>query len=132
MHTFLCDLATEVSTRMQEINVIGRRVTLRLKRKEAGGKDSVKYMNPGQVQMLTRSETLHNATGEATLIGEAAIRLWRQLHIAVTDVRGAGLSVDLLGDSNSLAGSGAIAKPQRSAGISWCLFADAWCVVRRF
>ena len=100
LRQFLFDLAAEVSERMQQVDKLGTRVTLRIKRKEPGGKDSIKYMNPGQVQVLTRSEVLHGgATCDAALIGEAAYRIWRsQMHVNIKDVRGAALTVDRLQD----------------------------------
>lgn len=100
LRQFLFDLAAEVSERMQQVDKLGTRVTLRIKRKEPGGRDSIKYMNPGQVQVLTRSEVLHGgATCDAALIGEAAYRIWRsQMHVNIKDVRGAALTVDRLQD----------------------------------
>ena len=60
------------------------------------GKARVKYMNPGAVKVVTRSQRLLQATDDGEVLARTAASLFLSTRVLPTDVRGFGLHVDNL------------------------------------
>lgn len=101
---FLADVAKEVAKRMQEANVKGKRINLKIKRKKPGGAESEKVFNPGDVVEQSRSRTILFFTGDWEVIAKEALSLFVSMLIPPSEVRGVGLFVDKLDTEESEAG----------------------------
>lgn len=55
---FLRDVSNEVWERMKEAEGVAKRITLRVKRHKDGSTESEKFMNPGEVVVVSKSSTL--------------------------------------------------------------------------
>jgi len=93
---FFYDLSKEAATRLQKDGFLGKRVTLRIKKKKEGGKESVKFMNPGSVDMISKSITLQEFTDSVDVIAANCQKLFAQMKVKPTDLRGAGIQIDQL------------------------------------
>ena len=51
-------------------------------------------MNPGRVNIITRSSRLSDFTNSPTLIGKRAFQLFQDLNIVPSDVRGVGIQIE--------------------------------------
>eukprot|EP01122_Echinamoeba_exundans_P018044 TRINITY_DN9964_c0_g1_i1.p1 TRINITY_DN9964_c0_g1~~TRINITY_DN9964_c0_g1_i1.p1 ORF type:complete len:766 (+),score=136.72 TRINITY_DN9964_c0_g1_i1:239-2299(+) len=123
---FLNDVAQEVSKRLKEINSKGSRITLRILKKlddveepaqQAAPQAAVaghmlppvvppkgKFMNPGAVQPISKSQRMVSASNEPAVIGAEAFKVFRGMNLSPTDVRGVGLSIDQLEDCEANTG----------------------------
>lgn len=61
----IADMGIEVSKRMNELDVKAKRVTLRVKKHKAGGHESTKFMNPGEVDIVSKSSALPTITDDS-------------------------------------------------------------------
>lgn len=120
---FLNDVSLEVARRLKEINVKGGRISLRILKKAESEENQEedrqpiarapaepghmlppvvppkgKFMNPGSVQPISKSMKLVSATNDGIVIGAEAFKVFRGMNLLPTDVRGVGLSADLLED----------------------------------
>jgi len=93
---FLKDISAEVSQRMKNLNVKGKRVTLKVRKKKQGTEESNKFMNPGENEIVTKSGTLNSFTDEPEVIASEAETIFEMLAIDLTEVRGIGLHLDQL------------------------------------
>jgi len=110
MYKFTQELSGEVSKRMQDINVRGRSLTLKLKvRAKDAPVESAKFMGHGYCDSLSRSITLSVATRDANVIHRQVLALLRPLKVDCCEMRGIGIQLSKLIVDNvkgkSLAGS---------------------------
>ncbi|KAH9514126.1 deoxycytidyl transferase [Bulinus truncatus] len=94
---FFQELAEEVKKRMDDIEVKGRCITLKLMvRRPDAPKETAKYMGHGICNTLNKSSNLPISTNDADVIVKEVISLYRSLHILVTDLRGIGIQINKL------------------------------------
>jgi len=93
---FLQDLCGEISKRMKDLGVKGRKLSLKLKKRKAGAPEPTKVGNPGPVDNISKSMPLGCYTDELNNLSNACILLYKALNVKAEDVRGFGLIVDQL------------------------------------
>lgn len=98
---FLEDLSRELKKRLEEISMMTKRVALRLRKHKEGDKESDKFMNPGEVQTISRSVMLPEPTSDDSVIAEAAFKLYKAMKLTPTEVRGAALACEQLTKKSS-------------------------------
>ncbi|TSL16125.1 DNA repair protein REV1 [Bagarius yarrelli] len=104
--TFLTNLSLEVQKRLQGAGLRGRRITLKVMMRKAGAPmEPAKYGGHGICDNLARSVLLPHPTDCGQLIAAEVIKLFRAMKLAVIDMRGVGLQVQLLESSHLDAGS---------------------------
>ncbi|KAJ4444916.1 hypothetical protein ANN_06715 [Periplaneta americana] len=91
---FLRQLAEEVSSRLKEVKMRGRCITLKLlvRAKEAPV-ETAKYLGHGVCDQVTRSSSLAVAVSDAESIAREVLFLTRQLSVKPDDMRGIGIQV---------------------------------------
>eukprot|EP01105_Mastigella_eilhardi_P007997 TRINITY_DN1978_c0_g1_i2.p1 TRINITY_DN1978_c0_g1~~TRINITY_DN1978_c0_g1_i2.p1 ORF type:complete len:326 (+),score=78.24 TRINITY_DN1978_c0_g1_i2:931-1908(+) len=99
MKAFLSDMAAEVSKRMQAANVKGENISLRIKRHASGNVESEKMLNPGQVEIMSKSRKIAWPTDCPEALSREVVELYQSMHIPSREVRGAGIAVDHLVDN---------------------------------
>jgi len=93
---FVKNLAKEVSKRLDEENVGGNCLTLKLmKRKYA--EEPEKYLGHGPCFTFSRSYTSPNLIYSSDELERNALALWKALEVDAMDIRGIGLQVTKLG-----------------------------------
>ncbi|XP_035378849.1 DNA repair protein REV1 isoform X1 [Electrophorus electricus] len=95
--TFLTNLSLEVEKRLQGAGLRGRRVTLKVMMRKPGAPvEPAKYGGHGICDSLARSVLLAQPTDSGQLIAAEVVKLFRTMTLAVADMRGVGLQVQLL------------------------------------
>ncbi|KAI9564501.1 hypothetical protein GHT06_008240 [Daphnia sinensis] len=97
MYKFVQELSSEVSKRMEEINVRGRLLTLKLKiRAKDAPIETAKFMGHGVCDSISRSTTLVTATREIKIIEKEVQILLKQLKVDCRELRGMGIQFSKL------------------------------------
>ncbi|KAJ3123707.1 deoxycytidyl transferase [Nowakowskiella sp. JEL0407] len=92
---FLKQLANEVSTRLENVRVEGKMVTLKVKKKECDGEPE-KVLGHGRCENFSKSIQLASKTKDPEIIFRESSKLFNQLKIAPEDVRGLGIMLTKL------------------------------------
>ncbi|KAG9440398.1 hypothetical protein H6P81_020563 [Aristolochia fimbriata] len=95
---FLLNLCKEVSLRLQDSGMLGRTITLKVKKRKKDAEEPMKYMGCGDCENLSHSVTVPTATDEVDVLQRISKQLFASLHVAkdVKEVRGVGLQVSRL------------------------------------
>ena len=87
--SFVAELSQEVSTRLANLSVKGRTITLKLKvRSKDAPVTTAKFMGHGICDNVVKSATLTGATDDACVISRECIQLLRALSVPAADIRG--------------------------------------------
>ncbi|KAL3350496.1 hypothetical protein AABB24_023113, partial [Solanum stoloniferum] len=98
---FLLNLCKEVSLRLQGCGVIGRKFTLKIKKRKGDAGEPVKYLGCGVCDNLSHSVTVPMATDSVEVLERIVSQLFTTSHIDVEDIRGMGLQVSKLETADS-------------------------------
>ncbi|KAK4739952.1 hypothetical protein R3W88_003649 [Solanum pinnatisectum] len=98
---FLLNLCKEVSLRLQGCGVIGRKFTLKIKKRKGDAGEPVKYLGCGVCDNLSHSVTVPMATDSVEVLERIVSQLFTTSHIDVEDIRGMGLQVSKLETTDS-------------------------------
>ncbi|EJT52125.1 hypothetical protein A1Q1_06663 [Trichosporon asahii var. asahii CBS 2479] len=97
---YLQDLAVEVSKRLKAINVKGRHMTLKIMHRHPEAPvEAPKFLGHGWCETYNRSvgiERRGQATDDATIIGEEAVKLLKAMRLDPTELRGVGIQITKL------------------------------------
>ncbi|KAK2724135.1 DNA repair protein REV1-like isoform X2 [Artemia franciscana] len=94
---FLHDLSEEVSKRMVEAKVTGRKITLQvLSRAKGAPIEAAKFMGHGVCDAYSKSATLSHPISETSLIESEVVKLLKQLNIPAVELRGLGIHISKL------------------------------------
>jgi len=80
---------------MNEANLKGKKLSLTIKKKKEGGEESQEFLNPGVVDIITRTSKFSLLTRDADLMASEAWKLFKQQQIPIEDVRGIGLHMSV-------------------------------------
>ncbi|XP_055815918.1 DNA repair protein REV1-like isoform X3 [Solanum dulcamara] len=98
---FLLNLCKEVSLRLQGCGVIGRKFTLKIKKRKGDAGEPVKYLGCGVCDNLSHSVTVPMATDSVDVLERIVSQLFTTSHVDVEDIRGMGLQVSKLETADS-------------------------------
>ncbi|KAF3624885.1 DNA repair protein REV1 [Capsicum annuum] len=98
---FLLNLCKEVSLRLQGCGVIGRKFTLKIKKRRGDAGEPVKYLGCGVCDNLSHSVTVPMATDSVDVLERIVSQLFTTSHVDVEDIRGMGLQVSKLETADS-------------------------------
>ncbi|XP_061163999.1 DNA repair protein REV1-like [Saccostrea echinata] len=94
---FIMDLSQEVHSRLHEIGMKGKSVTLKLMvRREDAPPETAKFMGHGICNNISKSTMLPMATDDASLIHQECMTILQGLRLDCTDLRGIGIQVQKL------------------------------------
>ncbi|KAI4295713.1 hypothetical protein L6164_035729 [Bauhinia variegata] len=93
---FLIDLCKEVSLRLQGCGFLGRKFTLKIKKRRKYAEEPTKYMGCGDCENLSHSLTIPLATDNMDVLQRIVKQLFGYFHIDVKEIRGIGLQVSRL------------------------------------
>ncbi|XP_046370490.2 DNA repair protein REV1-like [Haliotis rufescens] len=94
---FLCDLSEEVATRLKNINMRGKTITLKLMiRRGDAPKETAKFMGHGICTNVSKSSSLPMATDDGKVIAKECIAMMRALKAPPADLRGIGIQTHRL------------------------------------
>lgn len=97
LQKLLKEVAEEVQSRLQKIPTKGKTITLKMKvRKPEAPIDTVKYMGHGICDSLSRAVTLAREVDDAAVIAAECVKLYNNLDVVVSDIRGVGIQVSRL------------------------------------
>ncbi|KAK9446432.1 uncharacterized protein V1518DRAFT_184556 [Limtongia smithiae] len=97
VHTFLDSLSGELSRRLHALHSVGKCLTLKLyMRSPDAPVETPKYFGCGQCDAMSRSTVLANSTAQADVVAEQAKGLLQKLAVQVLDIRGVGLQMTKL------------------------------------
>ncbi|KAI4892709.1 hypothetical protein NFI96_015304, partial [Prochilodus magdalenae] len=100
--TFLTNLSMVVQKRLMGSGLRGRRITLKVMMRKAGAPvEPAKYGGHGICDNLARSVLLPQSTDNGQLIAAEVIKLFRAMKLTVRDMRGVGLQMQVLENSQS-------------------------------
>ncbi|XP_022898470.1 DNA repair protein REV1 isoform X4 [Olea europaea var. sylvestris] len=108
---FLTNLCKEVSLRLQGCGVLGRSFTLKIKKRRSDAGEPIKYMGHGDCENLSHSITIPMATDELDVLQRITTKLFGYFQIDVEDIRGMGLQVSKLENTDNV--------HQRNSILSW-------------
>lgn len=108
---FLDELCQEVSNRLKAAGVKGKAITLKVKRRQAGAPEPVKFLGCGACDSLSRSTTVGHFTDNPQELFRESQRMYQGLGVPAEEVRGLGVSVSKLDND----GSSATARPSAPA-----------------
>ncbi|KAK7062843.1 deoxycytidyl transferase [Paramarasmius palmivorus] len=115
VETFIHQMANEVSRRMNEIQVLGRSITLKImKRDPTAPVEPPKFLGHGMCEVFNKQMPLAGPNGRATcnpkVIGEHAWRMLKAFNFEPKELRGIGIQVQklesLAGDDSAEPGQG--------------------------
>ncbi|KAJ8530037.1 hypothetical protein K7X08_036872 [Anisodus acutangulus] len=98
---FLLNLCKEVSLRLQGCGVIGRKFTLKIKKRRGDAGEPIKYLGCGVCDNLSHSVTVPMATDRVDVLERIVSQLFTTSHMDVEDIRGMGLQVSKLETADS-------------------------------
>ncbi|CAN4112143.1 unnamed protein product [Withania somnifera] len=98
---FLLNLCKEVSLRLQGCGVMGRKFTLKIKKRRDDAGEPVKYLGCGVCDNLSHSVTVPMATDDVDVLERIVSQLFTTSHVDVEDIRGMGLHVSKLETADS-------------------------------
>ncbi|KAF9464572.1 hypothetical protein BDZ94DRAFT_1161833 [Collybia nuda] len=99
--TFVFQMASEVSKRLDEIGMVGRSITLKImKRDPTAPVEPPKFLGHGSCDLFNKQISLIGAGGKATsdesVVGEHAWRLLRSFNFDPKELRGLGIQIQKL------------------------------------
>lgn len=95
--TFISNLAEEVHKRLQNLDMVGRTITVKLKvRQEGAPKETSKFMGHGVCDDKARSITLGQETDDLAIIQRESRALLLQMRVPAQDIRGVGIQISRL------------------------------------
>ncbi|KAI3613187.1 dna polymerase iv [Moniliophthora roreri] len=115
VEAFIHRMAAEVSRRMNEIQVLGRSITLKImKRDSTAPVEPPKFLGHGACDVFNKQTSLAGPNGRATseprVIGEHAWRMLKAFNFEPKELRGIGIQIQklepLLGDNSVEPGQG--------------------------
>ncbi|KAF8884479.1 hypothetical protein BD779DRAFT_1536645 [Infundibulicybe gibba] len=103
---FIHQMAAEVAKRLDEINMVGRSITLKImKRDPTAPVEPPKFLGHGSCDLFSKQSPLITPTGRPTrdkhIIGEHAWRLLKSFHFDSKELRGIGLQIQKLESSTT-------------------------------
>lgn len=104
---FIQDIADYLSEELQRLGFVASALSIKIKRKKKDAKTPYKMLGHGPCDNFTKSTSLGVATSDAKVIGSEAIRLYADLNVPPTDLRGAGIMMTKLS---------VVASEQKTAG----------------
>ncbi|KAK3580894.1 hypothetical protein CHS0354_008176 [Potamilus streckersoni] len=94
---FVQELAEEVQSRLRNIDMKGKTITLKLMvRRPDAPRETAKFMGHGVCNNISKSVTLPMATDDAKVIGKECVAILRQQKAQAADFRGVGIQVHRL------------------------------------
>jgi len=112
---FLSNLSEELSNRMKDQKLIGRKLHLKLKiRHPEADVDPKKYGGHGVCNNVSSSKIFFDSTDDAKIFKKAAIDLLKSLKIVPSDLRGIGLQITSLRNSDRTTSRSAPCTPEKS------------------
>ncbi|KAJ1964776.1 deoxycytidyl transferase [Dispira parvispora] len=100
--SFLKELCVEVEQRMENAQVRGRIITLKLKRKAAGAGEPEKHLGHGWCDNITKTFHLPQPTRSSDELYKICQRLLGNMHIPPGEIRGVGIQLQKLsGDQDT-------------------------------
>ncbi|CAG4951069.1 unnamed protein product [Parnassius apollo] len=110
-YEFLKQLSVEVHSRMQQLKVLGKCITLRLMvRDEKAPIETAKFMGHGFCNVINKSSSLPNSTNDIEIITKEVISLCKKQKIDPKEMRGVGIQVTRLEPLNAKLTKGGISK----------------------
>lgn len=108
---FLKQLSAEVQSRMEQLKVLGKCITLKLMvRAEDAPVETAKFMGHGFCRVINKSVSLTKATNNVETISKEVISLCQKLNIDHKEMRGIGIQVTRLESLSNKQNVGAINK----------------------
>ncbi|XP_050425232.1 DNA repair protein Rev1 isoform X2 [Adelges cooleyi] len=105
---FIKQLCEEVEKRLDDVEMKGRTVTLKLMVRNAEApKESAKFLGHGFCDHVTKSSPLIKLTSDSKIIFQTVVKIMNQLKIDPTELRGIGIQINRL-ESRTLKRSGRI------------------------
>jgi hypothetical protein len=95
---FLHQIAVETSSRLNDAEIKGRNIVVKLMKKRAGSTEPKKFLGHGLCDSVSKSITLHRSTSSSEDLYQAALPLFRELtrNVPVVELRGMGISIGKL------------------------------------
>lgn len=93
---FLHSIASQISDRLDQIKMKGKNITLKIKKKQSGWVEPVKYLGMGRCDNLSKSIARNSGIFSTQDVYTEALALFQSLHVAYSDIRGMGLSITKL------------------------------------
>lgn len=93
---FLHSIASQIHDRLDQIKMKGKNITLKIKKKQTGWVEPVKYLGMGRCDSLSKSIALNRGVFSTHDIYAKALALLQSLQIMYSDIRGMGLSMTKL------------------------------------
>jgi len=93
---FLHSIASQIHDRLDQIKMKGKNITLKIKKKQTGWVEPVKYLGMGRCDSLSKSIALNRGVFSTQDIYTEALALLQSLHVTYSDIRGMGLSMTKL------------------------------------
>ncbi|KAI9328321.1 hypothetical protein DFJ73DRAFT_861879 [Zopfochytrium polystomum] len=112
--SFIYELCREVEGRLKRVNVLGRQITFKLKRKLYDG-EPMKFLGCGHCADLSKSFLFDKFVDDADLIHREAVKLFRGLDVPATEIRGVGIQVSKLMDRKSMPGQPVLSFAKRKS-----------------
>lgn len=137
---FVRQLCTEVHSRLTEIRMRGKAITLKLMVRAAEAPvETAKFMGHGVCDTVTKTSTLPQCSDDAQLIERTVLAIRRHLNVAPTEVRGVGIQIGKLapmadqkavnGPNGRLRSMFAQAKPKQTLPIAAAAIKEPTAVV---
>ncbi|CAE6479973.1 unnamed protein product [Rhizoctonia solani] len=115
--SFVRGLAKEVSERLRSVNKMGRSLTLKImKRHPDAPIEAPKFMGHGKCETFSKTCSISGPRGLATndpdIIGREAWKLLHSMHFDPTELRGIGIQIQKLDETEKLTGAGVVVHGQ--------------------
>ncbi|VVC24976.1 Hypothetical protein CINCED_3A018327 [Cinara cedri] len=106
---FVRQLCDEVEKRLNDVEMIGKTVTLKLMiRNVEAPKESAKFLGHGFCDHITKSNSLTKSTSNSKMIFQAVNKIMNQLNVDPTELRGIGIQINKLESRIKVKGVGCI------------------------
>ncbi|CAK1582623.1 unnamed protein product [Parnassius mnemosyne] len=110
-YEFLKQLSAEVHSRMKQLKVLGKCITLKLMvRDEKAPIETAKFMGHGFCNVINKSSSLSNSTNDIEIITKEVISLCKKQKIDPKEMRGVGIQVTKLEPLTTKLTKGGISK----------------------
>lgn len=102
---FFKRLSAEVSTRLKEVNMRGRNITLKIMiRAKDAPAEAAKFLGHGACDYVARSQKMSHATDDPDLIAKHVMSLYSQLSVPASELRGIGIQITKLENCKPVVG----------------------------
>lgn len=106
---FFKRLSGEVSNRLKEIKMKGKNISFKvMTRAKDAPVETAKFLGHGACDYVTRSASLTIATDDPEVISKHVINIYKQLNLEPSDLRGIGIQITKLEESNNKKNVGTI------------------------